>query len=106
MDKDKLLPKLWGDNFFNAKKKVWTKVETEDSKRGFVQFILDPIINMHKKIMAGDAGWEAMAGKLGVTVTPDMKKFEGKALVKKVMNAWYLRFELLFLFGTLIFIFL
>jgi len=88
MDKDKLLPKLWGDNFFNAKKKVWTKVETEDSKRGIVQFILDPIINLHKKIMAEDDSWEALATKLGITLKAEDKKLKGKALVKRVMNAW------------------
>merc|ERR1712194_256370 len=97
MDKDKLLPKLWGDNFFNAKKKVWTKVETEDSKRGFVQFILDPICNLHKKIMDGDDSWEKLAEKLGITVTPDDKKLSGKpphtVARTTVSSAWTTRLE-------------
>ena len=88
MDKSKLLPKLWGDNFFNAKKKVWTKVETEDSVRGFVQFILNPIIGLHKKMLADDPAWEAMAGKLGIPIKNEDKKLKGKALIKRVMNLW------------------
>jgi elongation factor 2 len=50
-----MMGRLWGDQFYNAKKKTWTKVEVDDSKRGFCQFVLDPILNMHKKILAGDA---------------------------------------------------
>merc|ERR1712194_705808 len=68
--------------------KVWTKVETEDSKRGMVQFILEPIVNLHKKMVAGDATWETMATKLGIDLKPEDKKLTGKALVKRVMNAW------------------
>lgn len=89
MDEEKMLSRLWGDNFFNAKKKTWTKVEVEDSKRGFCQFILEPIINLHKKILGGDAAWKTMAEKLGITITTEMGKLEGKALLKKVMGAWY-----------------
>lgn len=88
MDEDKMLQRLWGDNFFNAKKKTWTKVEVDDSKRAFCQFILEPIIGLHKKIMADDPKWEDMATKLGITVTTADKKLKGKALLKKVMQSW------------------
>ncbi len=43
---------------------------------------------MHKKIMAEDASWEAMATKLGVTLKAEDKKLKGKALVKRVMQSW------------------
>ena len=65
-----------------------TKVEVEDSKRGFCQFIMEPIINLHKKILAGDAAWETMAEKLGVKLSAEDKKLTGKALLKKVMSTW------------------
>ncbi|CAD7934845.1 unnamed protein product [Amoebophrya sp. A120] len=88
MTEEKMMKRLWGDQFYNPAKKTWTTVEVEGSKRGFVQFILDPIINMHKKIMAEDASWEAMATKLGVTLKAEDKKLKGKALVKRVMQSW------------------
>lgn len=38
---------LWGDRFFNPKTKKWTnQPDGEGSKRGFNQFILDPIFKV------------------------------------------------------------
>merc|ERR1711865_533255 len=31
MDKDKMMKRLWGDSFFNAKKKTWTNTASSDS---------------------------------------------------------------------------
>ena len=38
----KLMDKLWGDKFYNAKEKKWKKVQSE-GVRGFTMFVLDPI---------------------------------------------------------------
>ena len=51
VDVDKLMKKLWGANFFNAKTKKWGKSKTEDNVRSFCQFILDPIYKMFDAIM-------------------------------------------------------
>merc|ERR1719480_708638 len=88
MPEDKMMQRLWGDNFFNAKKKTWTKVEVEGSKRAFCQFILEPIIGLHKKILDEDPKWEEMATKLEIPLTDSDKKLKGKALLKKVMQNW------------------
>jgi elongation factor 2 len=40
---DKLMKNLWGDRFFNPKTKKWTNTNEDGSKRGFVQFVLEPI---------------------------------------------------------------
>lgn len=49
-----LMKKLWGDNYYDPVKKKWTTNDTtEDGRklqRGFVQFIMDPIIKMMKAI--------------------------------------------------------
>merc|ERR1712029_984417 len=37
VDVDKLMKKLWGANFFNAKTKKWGKTKTEDNVRSFCQ---------------------------------------------------------------------
>ena len=51
VDVDKLMKKLWGENFFNAKTKKWGKTKTEDNVRSFCQFVLDPIYKMFDAIM-------------------------------------------------------
>jgi len=88
IDEDKMMGRLWGDNFFNAKKKTWTKVEVEGGVRAFCQFILDPIIKLHNLILAEDSAYEAMLTKLGITLKAEDKKLKGKALLKRVMNTW------------------
>merc|ERR1719183_54176 len=42
---DKMMEKLWGDNFFDPKTKKWTKKHTGEKacQRAFVQFIYEPI---------------------------------------------------------------
>jgi elongation factor 2 len=88
-EEGKFMQRLWGDQFFNAKKKTWTKSEVEGSVRGFCQFIMNPIISLHKAILGGDAAkWEKMCGALGVEITADDKKLEGKALLRRVFAKW------------------
>ena len=40
-----MMEKLWGDNFWDPSTKKWTKKATGTAtcKRGFVQFVYDPI---------------------------------------------------------------
>ncbi len=45
IDQERMITKLWGDNFFDPATKKWTTKQT-DSKtciRGFVQFCYNPI---------------------------------------------------------------
>ena len=48
---DKLMRNLWGDRFFNPKTKKWTSSQEDGSKRGFVQFVLDPIYKVFEAVM-------------------------------------------------------
>lgn len=45
---EKMMERLWGDNFFDAATKKWTKKATDSKtcKRGFVQFCYDPIMQV------------------------------------------------------------
>lgn len=44
---DRMMEKLWGNNFFDAPAKKWKKVGEGDNgqllKRAFVAFVMDPI---------------------------------------------------------------
>merc|ERR1712194_686265 len=56
VDKEKMMKRLWGDSFFNAKKKTWTNVRTlegstEKLPRAFCQFIMTPINQLMRAIM-------------------------------------------------------
>ena len=71
---DKMMKKLWGDNFFDAAGKKWrVDGETEDGKplrRAFAQFIMDPICKMCQAIMDGNKEqYEKMLKSLEIPLT-------------------------------------
>ena len=43
IDVNKLMSRLWGDNFFNSTTKKWAKQKEADNKRSFNMYVLDPI---------------------------------------------------------------
>lgn len=55
VDQEYLVKKLWGDNYYDPSSKHWIKEEIgSDGKklnRGFVEFIMNPIIKLFKNIM-------------------------------------------------------
>lgn len=57
-DEQKMMEKLWGDNFFDPATRKWTKKAT-DSKtclRGFVQFCYNPI----KQVWHGETRYQQL----------------------------------------------
>ena len=50
---EKMNEKLWGDNYFDAKKKAWVKKPPEGNQdhRCFNKFIMEPISTMFNAIM-------------------------------------------------------
>jgi elongation factor 2 len=88
-----LMKKLWGDNFYNAKTKKWQTEEQDDDgvllKRGFVQFIMDPVIRLARNIMDNnkDAVWK-MLKALNVEIKEIDKEKVGKDLLKCVYQKW------------------
>merc|ERR1712045_146276 len=94
VDKEKMMKRLWGDSFFNAKKKTWTNVQqpegvTEPLPRAFCQFIMTPINQLMTAIMNDDkAKYEKMMTTLGITLKGDEKSLQGKPLMKRAMQIW------------------
>merc|ERR1719311_1125427 len=94
MDKDKIMKRLWGDSFFNAKKKTWTNVQqpegcSEPLPRAFCQFIMSPINQLMRAIMNDDkAKYEKMMTTLGIQLKGDEKNLTGKPLMKRAMQIW------------------
>jgi elongation factor 2 len=91
VDKEKMMSKLWGDNFFNPKTKKWTtKGEDADGKpleRAFNMFILDPIFRIFDSVMNFKKEETAkIVEKLEIPLTSDERDLEGKALLKVIMR--------------------
>merc|ERR1712072_1091241 len=94
VDKEKMMKRLWGDSFFNAKKKTWTNVMqpegcTEPLQRAFCQFIMTPIDQLMRAIMNDDKEkYEKMMGSLGIVLKGDDKSSTWEPLMKRTMQVW------------------
>jgi len=97
VETDKMMKKLWGENYFNAKTKKWSKEKSEDNKRSFCMYILDPIYMVFDAIMNfKKEQTEKLLGKLTTAsgklvkdvLKTDEKELEGKPLMKCVMRNW------------------
>ncbi len=93
IDQEKMMQKLWGDNFFDAANKKWkTDGELEDGKslrRAFAQFIMDPVCKLCQTIMDGQVDqYTKMLTQLAIELTQEDKALTGKHLLKAVMSKW------------------
>jgi len=91
VDKDKMMTRLWGDNFLNPTTRKWTTNPTgPDGKpleRAFNLFVLDPIFKIFDAVMnfkKDEIG--PMLDKIEVKLASDERDLEGKALLKVIMR--------------------
>jgi len=100
VDTEKLMKKLWGENFFNAKTKKWAKTKADDNVRSFNMYVLDPIYKVFDAIMNFKKELtDKLLDKLeikGKMKHEDLQQ-EGKPLMKVVMRTWLPAGEALFL---------
>ncbi|KDQ63164.1 hypothetical protein JAAARDRAFT_694396 [Jaapia argillacea MUCL 33604] len=87
VDKEKMMARLWGDNFFNPKTKKWAKTSEGGGERAFNMFVLDPIYKVFDAVMnfKKDA-IGPMLEKLDVKLASEERELEGKALLKVIMR--------------------
>ena len=86
----KLMKRLWGDNFYDAKGKKWVKSASKTApKRAFVQYILDPIYKVFDAIMnEKDEEVAKLLKVCNVTLKGDDKDLRAKPLMKVFMRTW------------------
>ncbi|XP_057308555.1 elongation factor 2-like [Hydractinia symbiolongicarpus] len=85
----KLMKRLWGDQYYNAKEKKWNKTGGDGYVRGFNQFVLDPIYKMFDAVMNFKKDMTAkLLEKLNIKLSSEERELEGKPLVKKIMQKW------------------
>jgi elongation factor 2 len=89
ISQEKMMDKLWGDNYFDAKAKKWKNHADADDgtkiKRCFVQFIMAPVIQLCKATMQGQLEKvTTMTKQLGIVMKGEEMKLQGKHLMKNV----------------------
>jgi elongation factor 2 len=93
MDFDKMITRLWGDNFFDSKKGKWL-TENDDGEgniypRGFCALVLDPIMKLANAVLDGKVDlWKSMIEKLNIKLATEDYELIGKHLVRKIMQKW------------------
>ncbi|KYQ93770.1 elongation factor 2 [Tieghemostelium lacteum] len=91
--KDRLMTRLWGDNYFDPETKKWTSSETSASgkqlQRTFCQFILEPIYQLTRAVVdENQEKIDKMVKNLSITLSPDDAELKGKQLIKSIMRKW------------------
>lgn len=91
--RSKMQDRLWGDNFFDAARKKWTKkqytAEGKQLDRAFVMFVTNPINTLFESIMQDKTEtYQNMLKKLNVEIPKDARDLTGKPLLKRVMQTW------------------
>jgi elongation factor 2 len=93
IEREKMMQKLWGDNFFDQKAKKWKNHNKADDgsdlKRAFVSFIMEPIIRLCKATMNGEMEKvDKMLTNLEIVLKQDERTLQGKHLMKNVFQKW------------------
>ncbi|RKF65957.1 Elongation factor 2 [Golovinomyces cichoracearum] len=90
VDKNKMMQKLWGDNYFNPHTRKWTTKASYEGKpleRAFNQFILDPIFKIFSAVMNFKTeDIDKLLEKLEIKLSSDDRAKEGKQLLKIIMR--------------------
>ena len=93
INKNVLLKKLWGNNYFDPKTKKWNTTGFNDDgaalDRCFVKFIMTPIVQLTNNIMSENLKvvWETLS-KIGIEFKKDQKELRGRDLLREVFKAW------------------
>eukprot|EP01132_Coremiostelium_polycephalum_P009226 gene9226-11303_t len=88
---DKLMARLWGDNYFDGEAKKWTDNNMSASgkplSRAFCQFILEPIYQLTRAVVDEDqTKITKMVDTLKISLTPEDRELTGKPLLKTIMR--------------------
>jgi len=89
MEEDKLMKRLWGNQFYHGKEKKWYKEQVAGAQRGFTFYVLKPIYEVFNSCM-NKTKEEALAliEKIGIKLTTEEKENDGKQLLKVIMRKW------------------
>jgi elongation factor 2 len=86
---EKMMKNLWGERYFNASTKKWQNNSDGNSKRGFCQFVLDPIFKVFDCVMNVKKDETVkLLEKLNIKLPVEERELESKPLLKAIMRRW------------------
>eukprot|EP00356_Strombidium_inclinatum_P009209 CAMPEP_0170492530 /NCGR_PEP_ID=MMETSP0208-20121228/12380_1 /TAXON_ID=197538 /ORGANISM="Strombidium inclinatum, Strain S3" /LENGTH=816 /DNA_ID=CAMNT_0010768283 /DNA_START=89 /DNA_END=2539 /DNA_ORIENTATION=+ len=93
IEREKMMGKLWGDNYFDQKAKKWKNHNKADDgsdlKRAFVSFIMEPVIRLCRATMNGEMEKvDKMLKTLEINLKSEERQLQGKHLMKNVFQKW------------------
>lgn len=93
VDEDKILGKLWGEWYFDSECRKWQQnnvsISGKPLKRGFCQFILEPILKLYKSVMQNrNEAINKTLNNLEIILNEEDKQLTGKQLQQKIMQTW------------------
>jgi elongation factor 2 len=93
VSREKMMEKLWGDNYFDQTGKKWKNHKISDDgkelKRAFVSFMMEPIIRLCRASYNGE--WDKidkMLPTLNLTLKNEERTLQGKHLMKCIFQKW------------------
>ncbi|KAJ6240714.1 eukaryotic translation elongation factor 2a [Anaeramoeba flamelloides] len=93
MPKEKILRRLWGDNFWDPKRKKWVKTKKDKEgnilERGFCKLIMGPICQLFKIVnqkTKDEKALNKLLGSIGVKLTNEEREEESKELLVTIMK--------------------
>lgn len=91
VDVDEFARRLWGDVFFNPKKRSFTRKAVEpNAKRSFVHFVLEPIYKLFTHtISESPRDLKVFLEQLGIALKPSQFKADAKVLLKLVCEQFF-----------------
>lgn len=83
--------RLWGDVFFNPKKRSFTRKAVEEgARRSFITFILEPIYKLYSHTISESPDeLKTTLGSLGISLKPSQYKQDAKVLLKLVCEQFF-----------------
>jgi elongation factor 2 len=95
VEREKMMQKLWGDNYFDQKAKKWKNHDKPDEegaphlKRAFVGFMMEPVIRLCKASMQGEMEKvDKMLVTLELSLKAEERQLQGKHLMKCIFQKW------------------
>lgn len=93
VEESKMMDKLWGENYFDAKAKKWKKNNVADSgeplRRAFCTMVIEPIQRIASACVEGNnESLDKMLPVLGIQLKTEDRELQGRKLLKKIMQKW------------------
>jgi elongation factor 2 len=99
VDRNKILQRLWGENYYDDETKRWTEspysLSGKKLVRGFCHYIMEPIMKIYKNANDIDS-LSQLLSKIDVPMTKDLPDMLPNERVKTVLKKWLPAGEALF----------